>query len=50
MAQTKGHVLAHKTLLCHDPASRLAKIMDKKAESWQYLELMCVVKLMKMFS
>jgi len=32
MAQTKGHVLAHKTWFGHDPASRLEKIEDTKAE------------------
>jgi len=33
MAQTKDHVLVHKTWVCHDPASRLGEMDDKKAGS-----------------
>jgi len=29
----KGHVLAHKTWVFHDPFSRLEKIKDTRAES-----------------
>jgi len=32
-AQKQGHVPAHKTWVCHDPASGLEKGNDKRAES-----------------
>jgi len=32
-AQTNGHVLAHKTWVCHDPATRLGQIKEMMAES-----------------
>jgi len=34
-AQTNGHVLTHKTCVYHDPATRLGKIKEMMAESWQ---------------
>jgi len=47
MAPTTDHVLVHKTWFCHDPASRLGKIKDIKAESWQMCHTKKKIKIKK---